>query len=200
MAKLILNPGTPFARELDLKRGKITLGRSPDNDIQINDATISSHHCEVNVSDISISVRDLGSRNGSFVDGKKIEKAVLQSGELLRLGQVEMCFQLQEVNIAIPKQEVLPEQTSVLLADGVVSCLNHLDVPGTLQCSECGRIFCESCVRSLSRISGGVLRFCPICSNAQCYEIRRTKSKDEKGSLMGWLQNTLRISGKKKKR
>jgi hypothetical protein len=200
MARLILNPGTPFAREMDLRGGKITLGRSADNDIQINDATISSRHCEVDISDIAISVKDLGSRNGSFVNGERIQKATLQSGQLLRLGQVEMRFDLGDVNIAIPKQELAPEQTSILLEDGAVSCLNHLDVAGTLQCSQCGRIFCESCVRSLSRISGGVLRFCPICSNAQCCEIAKSKGEGPKGGLMGWLQNTLQITKKKKRR
>jgi hypothetical protein len=200
MAKLILNPGTPFAREIDLRGGRLTLGRSPENDIQINDATISTHHCEMNVSDISVSIVDLGSTNGSFIDGRRIERAVLQSGQSVRLGNVEAKFDLGEINIAIPRQEVVEEQGSTLLADGIFSCLNHPDIPGTLQCSECGRIFCESCVRTLPRLSGGVLQFCRLCSNARVYPIDISSGQKDKGSFMGWLQQTLRIGPRKKKK
>jgi hypothetical protein len=200
MAKLILNPGTTFAREISLRGGRLTLGRSPENDIQINDATISSHHCEMNVSDISVSIKDLGSTNGSFIDGKRIDRAVLQSGQSVRLGNVEAQFDLGTVNIAIPEQQVVEEQTSRLLADGIFSCLNHPDIPGTLQCSECGRIFCEACVRTLPRLTGGVLQFCPLCPNAQVHKIDMAPGGKGKESFMDWLQQTLRINPRKKKK
>lgn len=202
MAKLILNPGTPLVHEVDLKKSHVLVGRSPDVDVQIDHGTVSSRHCELIVSDIAVVVKDLGSTNGSFVNGQRIEKAVLQSGQVLRLGDVKIIFEFGEVDIRIPemkKQEAEPE--SAVMEDGQLSCLNHHNIPGKLECPECHKLFCEACVRIVPRITGGSLRFCPLCSNSmmQVYVPPSFQAhNDKKVSLTGWLQKGMKVFSKRK--
>lgn len=95
MAKLvILNQGLT-GRTYDLKVGRNTVGRVEDNAFEIPDPSVSSHHCEVHLSAEGakeILFRDLGSTNGSFVNGEKITETILKSGQVVRLGQVEVKF------------------------------------------------------------------------------------------------------------
>ena len=95
MAKLvILNQGLT-GRTYDLKVGRNTVGRVDDNSFEIPDASVSSHHAEVHLNSEDakeILFRDLGSTNGSFVNGEKVTETILKSGQVIRLGQVEMKF------------------------------------------------------------------------------------------------------------
>lgn len=64
-----------------------TLGRGPDCALRFDDAAISSRHAEVRFAGGELSVRDLGSKNGSLVDGRPVrEPRVLRAGDRLRLG------------------------------------------------------------------------------------------------------------------
>src|SRR3954469_14359449 len=64
----VLLPGTPEARYV-LKGDKVTVGRRPDNTIQIIDRSVSAHHAEFLLTDDHYRVHDLGSTNLTFVDG-----------------------------------------------------------------------------------------------------------------------------------
>lgn len=90
MAKLvILNQGMT-GRAHDLKSERTTVGRVEDNAFQIADPSVSSHHCEVLLRGAEIVIHDLGSTNGSFINGAQITESVLKPGQTLRLGQVEL--------------------------------------------------------------------------------------------------------------
>jgi DNA-binding NtrC family response regulator len=71
------------------------LGSDPANSFPIADGTVSRIHCEVRVEqDNRVLVRDLGSTNGTFVDGVRVREAFLKSGARLRLGAAEVRFEL----------------------------------------------------------------------------------------------------------
>jgi pSer/pThr/pTyr-binding forkhead associated (FHA) protein len=90
MAKLvILNQGMT-GRTFDLSVECTTVGRVEDNTFQIADASVSSHHAEIVLRGPDIVIKDLNSTNGSFINGDKITEAVLQPGQTLRFGQVEL--------------------------------------------------------------------------------------------------------------
>jgi len=90
MAKLvILNQGMT-GRTFDLNVDRTTVGRVEDNTFQIADASVSSHHAEILLQGSDLLVRDLNSTNGTFINGEKISEAVLQPGQTLRFGQVEL--------------------------------------------------------------------------------------------------------------
>jgi hypothetical protein len=90
MAKLvILNQGMT-GRSFDLNVERTTVGRVEDNTLQIPDPSVSSHHAEILLRGTEILVRDLNSTNGTFLNGEKISETVLQPGQVLRFGQVEL--------------------------------------------------------------------------------------------------------------
>jgi hypothetical protein len=90
MAKLvILNQGmTGRAFELNVER--TTVGRVEDNTFQIPDPSVSSHHAEILLRGSDIFIRDIGSTNGTFINGDRISEATLQPGQVLKFGQVEL--------------------------------------------------------------------------------------------------------------
>src|SRR5688572_12339558 len=93
MARLIVNPGTPQAQEFVLKPGLNTLGRREDNDFTIADPSVSSAHCHLIVADGSVHLRDLGSTNGTFVNGTPVTEVDLRNGQELRFGGVPIMFE-----------------------------------------------------------------------------------------------------------
>jgi pSer/pThr/pTyr-binding forkhead associated (FHA) protein len=101
MERLVLSwLGKPFAFEL--MPGLNRLGRNPTNDFRVADASISSFHCEVSLNpDNSLSIRDLASTNGTFIDGVQVSEGKLRPGQTLRLGTVE--FALEKVTVAEPE-------------------------------------------------------------------------------------------------
>jgi pSer/pThr/pTyr-binding forkhead associated (FHA) protein len=90
MAKLIINvPGAP-ASEVELKPGANRIGRSLNTDCQIAHPSVSSAHCEIVDTDGAYVVKDLGSTNGTLLDGAPVQESPLQPGQTLRLGEVEI--------------------------------------------------------------------------------------------------------------
>ena len=90
MAKLvILNQGM-IGRTFDLIAGRTTVGRVEDNTFQIADGSVSSHHAEIILRGTDIVIKDLDSTNGTFINNEKVSETVLQPGQTLRFGQVEL--------------------------------------------------------------------------------------------------------------
>jgi hypothetical protein len=73
-----------------LDRSKLLVGTSPQSDIQLKDRHISHYHALVTVSEDSISICDLGSTNGIFVNGERITTSELLTGDLIRLGSTDI--------------------------------------------------------------------------------------------------------------
>ena len=84
--------GARQGEEVPLTDGVSSVGRRPDNPIVIADASVSSRHAELRVADAEVTLKDLGSTNGTRVGGKKIESRSLAHGDQVRLGAVEMVF------------------------------------------------------------------------------------------------------------
>src|SRR5207247_2835438 len=166
MNKLVLT-GLTHPGEFELEPGLNTLGSNPTNDYRLHDATVSSFHCEIVLSDDSVLVRDLGSTNGTFIDNQPVHEGQLKPGQILRLGSAELRLESQPVpepaEISVPELKVEPPPASVTLPDGSLSCLNHQDARAIVKCVKCEKVFCEECVHVL-RVAGGKRRgFCPAC-------------------------------------
>ena len=91
--RLLVNPGTPQAWEIQLKPGLNRLGRADQNDFQVNHPSVSGSHCEIIVSSAGVLLKDLGSTNGTYVNRAPVHEALLQTGQHLHLGGVEMLFE-----------------------------------------------------------------------------------------------------------
>jgi len=90
MARIILLSEGFNGRTYELKVDKTTVGRVSDNAFEIPEASVSSHHAEILLRGNDVVIRDLDSTNGTFINGEKITEAVLQPGQILRFGTVEM--------------------------------------------------------------------------------------------------------------
>jgi DNA-binding NtrC family response regulator len=73
-----------------------SIGSHERNDVVVDDPSVSRFHCEVTVDGQGVKVRDLGSRNGTLVDGMRVVEAWLRPGALLRLGRAALRFELGE--------------------------------------------------------------------------------------------------------
>jgi len=92
MARLVVQPGTPAAREIQLKAGANSLGRGRGNDFQVDDPSVSGAHCQIVVDNEKAILQDLGSTNGTYVNRAPVKEAALQSGQTVHLGGLEMMF------------------------------------------------------------------------------------------------------------
>ena len=75
--RLVVVAGPDRGLEREVEGTRISLGTSPNNDIQLSDRTVSRIHCEIVVRDERYYLRDLDSTNGSEVNGTKVVEAVL---------------------------------------------------------------------------------------------------------------------------
>jgi predicted component of type VI protein secretion system len=81
-------------RSFPLTRGVTVLGRSGDVDVPLDDAGVSRRHAEVHVSDGRARVVDLGSTNGTFVDGERVTTGELRDGSTITVGRSRLVFRV----------------------------------------------------------------------------------------------------------
>lgn len=92
MPYLIYAPETPDERIHELRAGVNSIGRERDNSIVMMHGSISRHHAEITIADDGVTIRDLNSKNSTFVNEVKIESSSLNHGDLLRFGKVVCKF------------------------------------------------------------------------------------------------------------
>ena len=164
MPKLFVSAGDGAAWTAELKPGLNTIGRSEDNNVQIANATVSGHHCQIDAGEEALRVRDLGSTNGTFIDDQPITEGVWAPGQTLRIGMVELRLDLAPVRIAIPLRPQPEVDEPTFQPDGSSNCLHHPTVPATEHCQQCNGYFCPACVRRIRKVGGTLLTLCPACS------------------------------------
>jgi transcriptional regulator of acetoin/glycerol metabolism len=70
----------------------LRIGKASDNDLVLSDDTVSRHHCELTRSSDGVRVRDLGSTNGTKVQGARVTEALVSPGSVLKVGEVEIAL------------------------------------------------------------------------------------------------------------
>jgi len=86
-AKLIRLESTESRKQILLKKFPVVVGRSDEADVCLGDDWVSRSHCEIAVVDNTLVVRDLGSRNGTFVNGSRIDASPFLPGDELMVGR-----------------------------------------------------------------------------------------------------------------
>lgn len=77
---------------LELTRRESLLGRGEDANLRLGDQEASRHHCKLVLAERSLEVEDLGSANGTWINGQRVERGQLMHGDLLRVGLSEMAL------------------------------------------------------------------------------------------------------------
>ena len=67
--------------------GSITIGRSPDNSIAIDNLAVSSRHAEIRSEEGHLVVEDLNSLNGTFVNNQRVKRSALKDGDVVLIGK-----------------------------------------------------------------------------------------------------------------
>lgn len=75
-------------RDFPITKEKVVVGRKPDCDLRIPLSSVSRQHCEIHVTEAKVSVRDLGSSNGTFHNNVRVQEAVLDAGDEIVIGPV----------------------------------------------------------------------------------------------------------------
>ena len=101
MSRLILKFESAALKEVPLGTRPVTIGRAPDNDIQIDNLAVSNYHARVYVEAGSLVVEDLNSLNGLFLNDIRVERAMLKDGDAILIGKHEILVD-QTHDAAVP--------------------------------------------------------------------------------------------------
>lgn len=108
-ASLVLVMPDGKQTEIPLRRAVQVIGRQIDCQIRIPSGPVSRHHCEVSVTDRGVSIRDLGSSNGTFVNKRRVTQADLSPGDLVAVGEVVFVVRVDGRPAAIDSDDVLED-------------------------------------------------------------------------------------------
>ncbi len=111
MAKLILSLDGQLIKEFTLSKERTTIGRKPHNDIQIDNLAVSGEHAIIMTILNDSFLEDLGSTNGTLVNGQPVKKHFLQSNDTIEIGKYKLKY-INEVAASMSPAEF--EKTMVL--------------------------------------------------------------------------------------
>ncbi|MFB0936545.1 MAG: FHA domain-containing protein [Propionivibrio sp.] len=105
MAKLILSMDGLVLKEIALTKERMTIGRRPTNDIQIDNLAISGEHAAVVTILNDSFLEDLNSTNGTLVNSQPIKKHFLKNGDVVELGKYKLKYIAEQAQQADPDYE-----------------------------------------------------------------------------------------------
>src|SRR5262245_50522226 len=100
--------------EVPLKSPDFKIGRDFSNDLRLEDPTVSSHHCRIQGDAGEFVLIDLDSTNGSFINGKAVNRARLGHGDEIVIGSTRFCFLVDDAG-ATALQVCFEEDSNALL-------------------------------------------------------------------------------------
>lgn len=95
-AVLVVKKGPDAGERFVLLKDETTLGRDPQSDIFLNDITVSRKHARVDRAGGGVTLTDVGSLNGTYVNGERVDEVDLRNGDEIQIGKFKMVFLSQE--------------------------------------------------------------------------------------------------------
>lgn len=141
MPKLILSMDGLVLKEIVLNKERITIGRKPHNDIQIDNLAISGEHASITTILSDAFLEDRNSTNGTYVNGQPVKKHALQNNDVVELGKYRLKYLGEDpvvaeaqpainsegLGVSGPQEGVIPpgnETDSGRVGEGVVRLLS----------------------------------------------------------------------------
>jgi pSer/pThr/pTyr-binding forkhead associated (FHA) protein len=87
---LVVRQGPEIGTRYSLVGDQVSVGRVPDNDIQLDDFTVSRQHAVFVKQGAAWLVRDLGSLNGTYVNNERVDESVVEHGDALQIGRFHL--------------------------------------------------------------------------------------------------------------
>ena len=118
-AALVVQGGPNGGQTIPLAGRPITIGRRPDNDVVVDESTVSRRHALIMETPTGFVLRDLSSTNGTFVNRERvgIEEYVLKHGDKIRLAGSEVYFIFRQEGAPTRKMSVDPARTGEMVGD-----------------------------------------------------------------------------------
>lgn len=122
MAYLALSVEEVIINKWPLTKGKLTIGRSADNDIQINDSSVSSNHVLLNTGpdpfvegQLITYVEDLESTNGTELNGSKISRVQLSPDDIISIGFSQFLYLNDEESNKLDETAIIIDETAIMV-------------------------------------------------------------------------------------
>jgi pSer/pThr/pTyr-binding forkhead associated (FHA) protein len=129
MVKLLVVDGSTNVKEVTLRRIRTVAGRKKGCKLRIRSELVSRIHCSLIRDGSRLSIKDLGSSNGTYVNGVRVSEAALQSGDTIQIGPVK--FVVQMIGVGPGSSRTAGEGTqTVKLPDGNVVFCETDEEPG----------------------------------------------------------------------
>ncbi|MDR2300108.1 MAG: FHA domain-containing protein [Comamonas sp.] len=128
MPNLVISIDGAVIKEVTLTKERTTLGRRPYNDIVIENLAVSGEHAVLTMMDDKVVIEDLRSTNGTFVNGRAIQKQELLHGDLLDIGRYKIRF-LGNMQVRSAKPATSPAKALAHISEGPDSDYTKLASP-----------------------------------------------------------------------
>ncbi|MBS0365129.1 MAG: AAA family ATPase [Proteobacteria bacterium] len=92
LARLLISTDGHAVQEVLLRPGRVIIGRTPNNDVQIDSRFVSRHHCQIVSGAESCVVEDLNSTNGIHIRGARVRRHYLNDGDVISIGKHELTY------------------------------------------------------------------------------------------------------------
>ncbi|HMJ49034.1 MAG TPA: FHA domain-containing protein [Burkholderiales bacterium] len=133
MAKLILSMDNLVMKEIPLSKERTTIGRKPSNDIQIDNLAVSGEHAVIVTILNDSFLEDLGSTNGTFVNGNMVKKHFLQNNDVIELGKYKLKYISEQPSQAAggnyEKTVVIHPKPGFRTGEGIIQQLQTAEQP-----------------------------------------------------------------------
>jgi two-component system, NtrC family, nitrogen regulation response regulator GlnG len=168
-ARLVVLSGSAAGQELPIGAAGCLIGKDASCQLRLDDPQVSRKHLEVHVVDAGLLLRDLGSKNGTFVGATRISEVVVAPGTVIKIGVTEIALADGEVMASLPPSSASSfgrlQGRSLKMREvyAVLERVAHTDVPVLIGGETgTGKELCAEALHQASRVASGPFVVCDV--------------------------------------